>query len=102
MPSELLRAVENRYRYRLLIDLLDDDSQKTWLKFPDDFRISEEALDDLSIRMYHEHLPRLEASGYIRRDEATSEVAKGPNFDEIRPLLEFIRDRRDERPEAWF
>jgi len=42
------------------------------------------------IAMYHVHLPKLENYGYIEWDRDGDEVTRGPQFDEIRPLLEVV------------
>jgi hypothetical protein len=44
----------------------------------------------VQILLYHNHLPKLEEYGYIEWDEDVSEVARGPRFDEVRPLLEWV------------
>ncbi|WP_436925196.1 hypothetical protein [Halosimplex amylolyticum] len=53
------------------------------------------------VQMQHVHLPKLEEYGFIDWDEDAHEVAKGPNFDEIRPLLELLDDHADELPADW-
>ncbi len=40
--------------------------------------------------MFHVHLPKLEDYGYIEWNKETDQIIKGPQFDEIRPLLECI------------
>lgn len=48
--------------------------------------------------LYHSHLPKLEAAGYISWNRESNTVMKGPKFDELRPLLtileEYIEDNR--------
>ncbi len=46
--------------------------------------------------MYHSHLLKLEDYEYIKCDEDTTEILKGPQFDEIRPRLEFLASNRAE------
>ena len=53
------------------------------------------------IGMKHVHLPKLESYGFITWDQTTSEVSKGPNFGEIRPLLEMLAAHEDELPDGW-
>lgn len=53
------------------------------------------------VKMRHVHLPKLVEHGFIEWNEETHEVTKGPNFDEIRPLLELLDDHRDELPSNW-
>ena len=40
--------------------------------------------------MYHSHLPKLVDYGFIEWNTDTREIAKGPQFEEIRPVLECI------------
>ncbi|QFU84563.1 transcriptional regulator (plasmid) [Natronorubrum aibiense] len=49
----------------------------------------------------HNHLPRLAEADFIVWDQETDEVAKGPRFEEIRPLLELIDSHAGELPEEW-
>ncbi len=52
-------------------------------------------------QMHHVHLPKLESYGFIRWDQDNNEVSKGPDFDEIRPLLEMLAAHEEELPEGW-
>jgi len=53
------------------------------------------------VAMQHVHLPKLERYGFIEWDQDTNQVSKGPNFDEIRPLLKIIDDHVAELPNEW-
>lgn len=53
------------------------------------------------VTMNHVHLPKLADLGFIEWDSERHEVKKGPNFDEIRPLLELLDNHKDELPDAW-
>lgn len=55
----------------------------------------------LTTELYHAHLPKLADSGYIEWDEDTHTVRRGPNFDEIAPLLRLLDDHEDELPGGW-
>jgi len=56
---------------------------------------------DPEIELVHTHLPKLEAAGLIDWDRETGEVTRGPNYEEIEPLLELIEDHADELPPDW-
>lgn len=45
------------------------------------------------VRLVHESLPRLADAGYVDWNTATHEITNGPNFEEVRPLLEATCDR---------
>lgn len=95
-------ALSDRYRRRVLVALLqhnpqeDDDTQ-----VPDDVALDDEDLEELLIQMRHVHLPKLADSGFIEWDQETNSVRKGPQFEEIRPLLELMKNHTDELPDDW-
>jgi hypothetical protein len=97
-----LDALANKYRRRVLVALLehnpqqDDDPQ-----VPDDVSVESDELDRLLIQMRHSHLPKLAESGFIEWDQETNRIRKGPQFDDIRPLLELMQAHADELPEDW-
>ncbi|WP_254532280.1 hypothetical protein [Natrinema gelatinilyticum] len=49
----------------------------------------------------HNHLPKLEAYGFIRWDKNTHEVEKGPAFEHVRPLLEMLDSQATEFTCKW-
>jgi len=98
----MLDVLANRYRRRVLVALLrhnpqdDDDPQ-----IPEDVDHDSEDLESLMIHMRHTHLPKLEVYGFIEWDQETNTVRKGPQFEEIRPLLELMQNHADELPDEW-
>jgi hypothetical protein len=94
-------ALANIHRRRLLVALLDHNPQRDDVVVPEDVHEGDKTLQDLQTELYHSHLPRLEQAGFIRWNRDTHEVMKGPKFDEIRPLLELMRDHTDELPDRW-
>jgi hypothetical protein len=92
-----LGALSNVHRRRLLVELLGPNPR-------DDSPV--EAVADTSqreaaahlISMRHAHLPKLAEEGFIQWDQANGDVFKGPNFDEIRPLLELLVEHESELP----
>lgn len=57
--------------------------------------------DDMANALANVQLPNLEEYGFIECNQDANEVVKGPMFDEIRPLLELLKDHEDELPEDW-
>lgn len=57
--------------------------------------------EEIRRELENEHLPLLEEAGYIEWDSETDEIKKGPNFDEIEPLLELMRNHPEELPPSW-
>lgn len=95
--DDQLKALGRLERRRLLLELSSagphDDSN---VDFSDLERDAGE-LDPL-VTMRHLHLPILEERGFIRWDRKDYRVTKGPEFDELEPLLELLREIRDELP----
>lgn len=48
--------------------------------------------------LHHTHLPKLEAANIIEIDDGV--IRRGPNWDEIEPLLTIIDENRERLP--WF
>ncbi len=99
--DECFEALANIHRRRMLVALLDHNPQEDTIAVPEDVHDGEQALEVLQTEFYHSHLPQLEEAGFIGWNRDTHEVVKGPRFDEIRPLLELMRDHPDELPDDW-
>lgn len=99
MPSPLdtaLRMLADPTRRRLLFALLEHNPQRDTALHPiDDVPLAEGETERLTLEMHHNHLPKLEDAGLIRWDRQTHEVAKGPNFDEVRPILSLLKNDPD-------
>lgn len=72
----------------------------------DEYSVEALATDDddlelLTTELYHVHLPKLSESGYIEWDQDEWTIRRGPNFEEIAPLLRLMHDHQDELPEGW-
>jgi len=111
--DEAFEALADRRRRQLLVDLLHDDS----LLVPQlsgasrDLLAAHESLlgeylsgqrevdgaDKTDVRTYHVHLPMLVEYGYVEWDRDAHLVTRGPEFDDLRPLLEVVDGRRGER-----
>lgn len=92
--DDAFEAVAHADRRRLLIALADHTSQADRsIRYPEDLPAeSGDRFKTTRIRMYHNHLPKLETAGYIEWERDTGEIAKGPNFAMIRPLLAVVDD----------
>lgn len=53
------------------------------------------------VALKHVHLPKLARTGYVEWNPDTGHVSKGPNFDEIRPVLELLGDHQHALPPGW-
>lgn len=97
--DDAVDALADVQRRKLLMALLEHNPQ-------DDVPVvltgedGDDAVERL-VTMQHVHLPKLVDYGFVEWDQATHEVTKGPQFDEIRPLLELLDEHADELPADW-
>lgn len=86
---EALTRVERR---ELLFALLESDST-------DEARVDLESFatgsdrESSSVAMHHVHLPKLEAMGFVETDRDRRYVERGPDFEEIEPLLRILANQ---------
>jgi len=98
--DELLDALGHVQRRKLLLALIVHNPRNDDPVVIDEDESAGEELTRL-VAMQHVHLPKLERYGFIEWDQDTNQVSKGPNFDEIRPLLKIIDDHVAELPNEW-
>jgi len=86
-------ALASPHRRRLLAALVEENPQPA---FPSPITEGySPAHKQAQVALLHNHLPKLEDLGYIDWDKQTNQVTKGPQFDEIRPLLTLLIDNLD-------
>lgn len=94
--DDMLHVLAHVQRRRLLIELLESDSP---LFIAD---LEREAYSpERPVLMYHVHVPKMADYGVIEWNQEMHEVARGPTFDAIRPLLELLNSHEDELPDDW-
>lgn len=89
------------YRRQLLVALLEHNPQAgaDFDSLSIDSDIDDTEVHDLLL--FHSHLPKLEKNGYIRWNQESGEISRGPNWDEIAPLLELLHNHRGKLPDGW-
>ena len=91
MKDTTFDALANEHRRHLLVALLDENPQDATVHASEDVDAGEpKTKRRLQTAMYHSHLPKLVDYGFIEWHADTQEIRKGPQFEEIRPLLECI------------
>ncbi len=100
--SDMFAVLADKNRRRVLTALLEHNSQDDHPpQLPDDIIPESADVESLMIHLHHAHLPKLERAGFIEWNRAENTVRKGPQFEEIRPLLELMENHADELPEDW-
>ncbi|WP_217493337.1 transcriptional regulator [Haladaptatus sp. W1] len=93
-----LDMLSSPHRRRILLAVLDDNPR-------DEDEFTSDATDDeltaLKTQLHHVHLPKLADKGYIEWNPDTETIRRGPNFDEIAPLLTLMSNHADELPDDW-
>ncbi|WP_331232519.1 DUF7344 domain-containing protein [Natronorarus salvus] len=101
MNDKAFDALRNEDRRELLLALLEHNPQSITKPSPaGERRTPVDADQQFQITMYHHHLPKLEAYGFVRWDRDAHETVKGPQFEEIRPLLECIHGHEEIRTDG--
>ena len=97
----VLDALGNPYRRQLLVALLDHNPQDDDDRDPLDVLSDEEEARVLESELLHAHLPKLDDRGFITWDRSTNKISKGPQWDEIAPVLKLMHDHQGELPDGW-
>ncbi|MFC4358412.1 ArsR family transcriptional regulator [Halobium salinum] len=89
------------YRRRILL-LVSEHNPRDEDEFSvDELATEDDDLEMLTDELYRIHLPKLADAGYIEWNEDTETIRRGPNFEDIAPLLRLMHDHRDELPSGW-
>lgn len=88
----------------ILLAVSDHNPRKEDEFTPDAFApdgADDDELERLKLELFHSHLPKLAEKGYIEWNRDTETIRRGPNFDDIAPLLKLMDDHQDELPDDW-
>lgn len=93
----MFEILSDRYRRLILLSL-----KREAIKTESDLLLrSDSDHRETEIALVHNHLPKLEDEGFIEWDREAGQISKGPQFDEIAPLLELMENHADELPPDW-
>lgn len=85
-------ALTRAERRKLLFALLESESTDEPRVDLESF-VAEGDREVSSVSMHHVHLPKLEAMGFVETDRDRQYVKRGPDFEEIEPLLRILAKR---------
>ncbi|WP_425433265.1 DUF7344 domain-containing protein [Haloarcula nitratireducens] len=85
----MLACLQNQYRRRLLVALLENNPEEA-IAIPEDIHRGEVELERLQIQLHHSHLPKLDECGYIDWQKNRNIVRRGKRFNEIESLVKLI------------
>ena len=94
-----LDALQHVDRRRLLLALLDTEEAARPIEL--DQLKYETAESDVLVSFHHVHLPKPENQGFVDASPDQHAVTTGPQFEEIRPLLELLDTHRNRLPPDW-
>lgn len=98
MYDDAFDALANEHRRKLLVALLDENRRFGTGTVPRGETGGVERELGVRAELYHNHLPKLAERGYITWDEEAGEIERGPNWEEIEPLLELFCEHEAEFP----
>lgn len=81
-----LEVLSKHERRSILRELQDNDI----IGIPDFVEFSGIPNERVETELTHNHLPRLDAEGYIDWDRNMGEIKRGARYDEIEPILELL------------
>lgn len=104
--DRMIDALAHPYRRQLLMALTEHNPQAVDGGLDADRALAAaaggiDAEDIPSGGFVRAHIAKLDRYGYISEVEATGEIATGPNWTEIEPLLHLLREHQDELPGDW-
>ncbi|MDS0221987.1 hypothetical protein NDI54_11580 [Haloarcula sp. S1AR25-5A] len=93
--SAQLDAVRDEDRRQILFALRDAERWRpSATEFDDDGALVGEPA--IPATWYHQQLPKLAEMGFIDWDRETHRVTRGPEYERLRPLLDFLYEHRDD------
>lgn len=97
VADEILDTLSHPIRRRLLFSLYEQGQDASELSL---HRVSGLAFEEENTQaaLSHVHLPKLAEKGYVRYDGDEHTITKGPEWDQIEPLLRLVHTHLNELP----
>ncbi|TMT81417.1 ArsR family transcriptional regulator [Haloterrigena sp. H1] len=93
--NQSLKALSCPARRRILLALESQHPREVGEFQSEEFRPAETEPAFFTIRLHHEHLPHLDEAGFIIWNRAADTIMKGPDFEELQPLMRCIQNQFD-------
>lgn len=91
--DHLLGTLSRPARRRILVALHETTPREMHEFVPDD-----STGDEFRVALYHNHLPHLADAGFVEWDREAETISRGPRYDELVPLVEWLLAYRDGLP----
>lgn len=94
--DEPLAALQDPLRRQLLLALFEQSSQDESIAIGEAIDAEDGLETQHERQLYHNHLPKLEAFDFIEYDYDEKEIAPGPEFERVEPVLEALDDHAED------
>jgi hypothetical protein len=94
-------TLRDQSRRRVLTSLRDAEARTMGEILDEVERVDGRDRRALRIAFVHIHLPTLHDTGYIDWRREADKIRRGPNFEEIYPVLDVLDENRDRLPDGW-
>lgn len=99
--DDIFTALSHSTRRHVLSTIGERNPRTSGELEPEELVGSEDERERYRLELYHNHLPSLDAAGFIDWDSETDSITRGPRYDEIRPVIRLMDDHRDVLPGDW-
>ena len=100
MIGDQFSILSHKLRRRLLANLYEQGPVAE-LTVPDDVLGDDGDETRIETELKHTHLPKLKGENLIEWDRDLGRVTRGPDFEDIEPLLELFDEHGDDLPYEW-
>lgn len=94
--DEPLAALQDPLRRQLLLAFFEQSSQDESIAIGEAIDAEDGLETQHERQLYHNHLPKLEAFDFIEYDYDEKEIAPGPEFERVEPVLEALDDHAED------
>ncbi|TYT61620.1 hypothetical protein [Natrialba swarupiae] len=97
--DNIAEALGDQTRRQILLELLDHNPvEQPEVVTKKDARENEKR----ELELVHHHLPKLDDMDYIVWNRDKQNIVKGPNWEEIEPIVRLLSDNRERLPDDTF